>query len=351
MCLCGEISELADTPDGFLAILALAEGGEAQVAFAAGAESYAGRADDVGTVKQLVEELPRGHSFGSLHPQIRRVYASEHPVAGTGQAFAHRTGVFHIVGDGFLHLCPAFGRIDRLGTTLGDVAGAVELGALAPVPQGIERDALVIEGSGGHFLGHHGIAATHARKAGGFREAAYLDGYFFRPAYLVDGMGNIVIVDVSLVGGIEDDERIVSQRIVDPLLQLVARERGACRVIGIAQVDQVDAVVGDGWDKAVCGGAGQVSNVAPASVFAQRTGTPAHHVAVDIGRIDRIGDAHTVIPTQEFADIARVALRPVADEYFGGAELDAARREVVLDDGFYQEIVSLLGTVAVEGRG
>lgn len=48
----------ADAPHGFLAVFVAAEGGEADEAFAAGAEAYAGCAYHVGFVEHLLKETP-----------------------------------------------------------------------------------------------------------------------------------------------------------------------------------------------------------------------------------------------------------------------------------------------------
>ena len=50
----------------------------------------------------------------------------------------HRTGIVHIVTDGFFYLPFAFRSIDRFGGALGDVACTIELCALATVPQFVE---------------------------------------------------------------------------------------------------------------------------------------------------------------------------------------------------------------------
>ena len=73
----------------------------------------------------------------------------------------HHPGIGHVVVDGLFHLLLAIGRVDGLGGSLRDVAGAIELGTLAAVPQGIQRVALcTVQGDGGQFLGNYGVAAA-----------------------------------------------------------------------------------------------------------------------------------------------------------------------------------------------
>ena len=66
-------------------LLVTAEGGEADVALAGGAEADAWSADDVGAVEQLLEECPgwcRGHravrawSIGGAHPDVGGMLAA-----------------------------------------------------------------------------------------------------------------------------------------------------------------------------------------------------------------------------------------------------------------------------------
>ena len=122
------------------------EGGEAHVALAAGTEAYARGADYVGTVEQILEELPTARTVGGAHPDVRSVLAAIDLVAQGAQAFQHHAGVVHVVVDGLLNLRLALGGVDGLGSPLGDVAGAVELGTLAAQPELVERNALALEG-------------------------------------------------------------------------------------------------------------------------------------------------------------------------------------------------------------
>ena len=58
--------------------------------------------------------------------------------------------------------------IDGLGGALDGVAHAVELGAHAALPEGMERAALAVAGAGGEALGHDGEGATEAGEAAVF---------------------------------------------------------------------------------------------------------------------------------------------------------------------------------------
>ena len=51
---------------------------------------------------------------------------------------------------------------------------------------------------------------------------------------------------------------------------------------------------------------------------------------------------------KDVSDISRIALGAVTDKDFAGFQMDAARSVIVPDDGIYQEIIALFGTVTVE---
>src|SRR5690554_6357222 len=73
---------------GFFDVFAGIEGADAEVAFAAGAEAAAGRADDVGFAEQLVEEVPTADLPRRFQPYIRRVDPAKHLQAKPPQLFA-----------------------------------------------------------------------------------------------------------------------------------------------------------------------------------------------------------------------------------------------------------------------
>ena len=65
-----------DAIQGLVGLFVTAEGGEADIALAAGSETDTGGADDVGTVEQGFEELPRSHAIGGSHPNVRSILAA-----------------------------------------------------------------------------------------------------------------------------------------------------------------------------------------------------------------------------------------------------------------------------------
>ena len=175
-----------------------------------------------------------------------------------------------------------------------------------------------------------------------------LDGHLAGTAYLVDGMRDVGVLDVGLVGGVVEDDGIVVDGVVDPLAQFLLGEHHSRGVVGVAEVDHVDAVVGNLGHELILVGAGHVGYVAPLAV-GKDSCTANHDVGVDVNGIDRVGDGHGVVPPYELTDVSRVRFCTVVDEYFVGVEVHATGQEVVLYDSLPEPDVSLLGTIAVEG--
>ena len=90
-----------------------------------------------------------------------------------------------------------------------------------------------------------------------------------------------------------------------------------------------------------------VGYIAPLAVL-EDSGSTYHHVRVYINRINRVGNADVVIPSQNLLDISRIALGSIVYEYLVGVEMNATWQKVVLDDSLAEEVVASLRTVASE---
>ena len=175
-----------------------------------------------------------------------------------------------------------------------------------------------------------------------------LDGALAGATNLVDRTGNLRVADIGGVGGIVKDEGVVLQGVVHPLAQLGFGDDGTCGVVGVAQVDHVDGTtLGQLGHKTVLGRGGQVAHIGPASVAESATAT-YHHVGVDIDGVDGIGDANEVVPVEQLLEVTRIALCTIVDKDLVDIEVDATRQEVVLEDGFTEEVVTLLRTIAAK---
>src|SRR5690554_5024905 len=82
------------------------------------------------------------------------------------QTFPDDPGIVHVAVYHSLHLLLPLCRIDRFGSTLDDVGGAVELGGLTPVPEVVKGDISIVSGSGFQFFGNNRVAATQPGEAG-----------------------------------------------------------------------------------------------------------------------------------------------------------------------------------------
>ena len=161
-------------------------------------------------------------------------------------------------------------------------------------------------------------------------------------------MRNILVLDISLIGCIIENECIVLNGIVYPLSQFVACNHRSRGVIGITQIDNIHPLVGQCRSEIILGGTRHVSHVAPFAVLTQLSRTSYHHVRVDIHRIDRVGYSNTVIPSHQFLEITGITLGTVINEYLTCLKMNAACNEIVLYDSITQKLITLLRTISSE---
>ena len=140
----------------------------------------------------------------------RGVLATITLIAQCSQTFQHPLGVVHIIVNSCLNLFLTLRRINSLGSSLRDIARAVEFRALAAQPQLVQRDTFTLERRNGHFLRHDRIATTHTCESGRLRERMELDGTLPGTANLVNRAWYLWVADIGLIGGIVEDERIGS---------------------------------------------------------------------------------------------------------------------------------------------
>ena len=206
---------------------------------------------------------------------------------------------------------------------------------------------LAVERHGCNVLGNDGISATYTGESGCLRIAAELNSALACSLYLVYRVRYVVVLDIRLVSGIIEYDSVVVESVLHPFLQFVLRQYGARRIVGIAQINHVDTMVGYLRHEIVFGCARHIVDVAPASVL-KHSGTTAHHVRIDIDRVYRVGHSDGVVPAYYLADVARIALCTVVDEHFAWVDMYASRRIIVLNYSLTQEVVSALRPVAVK---
>ena len=164
-------------------------------------------------------------------------------------------------------------------------------------------------------------------------------------------MGNVFFLYKCLISGIEQNQSVVGECVVHPFFQLRLGQRCSRRIVRVAEVDDVNPLVRYLGNKVVFGGTGHVGHVAPFAVFFQYSGTATHYVAVYIYRVDGVCHSHAVIVAEDIAYVARIAFGSIVYEYFRRAKMNASRSIIMFDDRFNQKVISLLGTVSVEGTG
>jgi len=86
-------------------------------------------------------------------------------------------------------------------------------------------------------------------------------------------MRNIRVLYVSFVCGIKDNQCIVLYGIVDPFFEFTFTQYGSSRIVGVAEVNNVNALLGNFWDKIILYTAGHVHHITPFAVFFQCTGS------------------------------------------------------------------------------
>ena len=257
-------------------------------------------------------------------------------------------GILHIVVDGCLHLFLALRGVDGFGSTLADIAGTIELGALAAVPDRIQCHFLAGQCLCLQFLWNDGVTAAHTSETGCLRIAVKFYCHLSGSTDFVDRMRNFWVGDICLVGCIIEDDALVLDSIVYPFSEFLLRDDRTRRVVWIAEVNHIHTVVWNLRDEVVALITWHIGYVTPLAILKDSRST-YHHVRIYINRINRVGNADVVIPSQNLLDISRIALSSIVHEDFVCIEMNTSWQEVVLDDCIAKEVVTSLRSVASEG--
>ena len=133
-----------------------------------------------------------------------------------------------------------------------------------------------------------------------------LDGTLAGSPYLVDGARYLRIPDICLIGSVIKNQRIVLQRVVDPLAQLLLGDDRSRGVVRITQIDDIHVpVLGDGRCETILCRAGHIDNIRPAAIL-KGAAASYHYIRVNIDGVDRVGYPDEVIPVEHLLDIARI---------------------------------------------
>src|SRR5689334_18776153 len=128
-------------------------------------------------------------------------------------------------------------------------------------------------------------------------------------------MRNRRVGNVRFVGRVVQNDGVVCPRVVDPSLQLLAGGDHAGRVVGVAEVDQVDVLTRQLGGKPVVGGGGNVNQPRVTPLVVGGPCAARHHVRVDVDRVDGVDDGDLIVVAEHFQNVPRVAFRAVRDEH------------------------------------
>ena len=161
-------------------------------------------------------------------------------------------------------------------------------------------------------------------------------------------MGQFGILDEGLIGGVKQDQGVVGQGVIDPLLQLGLGGYGPGGIVGEAEVDQIHLALGERRSEAIAGRDGQVGEAAVLAGIVGIAGPAGHHVAVHVHRVHGVSHGNAVALSQDVEDVAAVAFGAVGDKDLLGAHLATTGLEIGLGDGLPQPGIALFGAIAME---
>ncbi len=124
-----------------------------------------------------------------------------------------------------------------------NIRGSVIFGRLAPEPKLVQRDGLSSRRIPHKFFRHDHIRTSDARKSRGLGETAEFDGHLPGAFDLVDTVRHPGLLYISLICRIKEYHRFVAKRIFDPFDQFVLLEDRPRRIVGKAQINQIDLLI------------------------------------------------------------------------------------------------------------
>src|SRR5262245_13373894 len=157
-----------------------------------------------------------------------------------------------------------------------------------------------------HRFRHHRKTTAHTGEAAVLRKTAQFNRALERPRDLKNRMRNFRIGDVRLVGGIEEQKRIVFVRVIDPARKLRAQCDGTRRVVWKTEIDEIDMLLRWLRHKIVFRRTGQIINALVAAILSYWARVTGHHVCVHIDRIDWIRDGDFVLVAKNIEDVTAI---------------------------------------------
>src|SRR5215472_13745433 len=119
-------------------------------------------------------------------------------------------------------------------------------------------------------------------------------------------MRNFGIGDVRLVGGIEEQKRVMFMRVSDPARELCARCDGTGWVVWKTKIDQIDRLLRRFRHEIVLRRTWQIINGLVAAILSYRARVARHNVCVYVHRIDWIRDGNFVLAAENIKDVTAI---------------------------------------------
>ena len=221
----------------------------------------------MGFVEQLVKKGPAVDSSGCLQPDIGGIDSAVDGDSDGFETLAEQPRIVEVETDQVGNLLLALGAVGRLGAALHGIGDPVELGAVPTVPQSMDVDAFARGGGAGQLVRDHRTGTADAGEPGVFAEAPELDRHFPGAVDFIDRMRNFGVGDVRLVGGVEENDRIVFTGEFHPGGERLAAGHRPGGIVGVAEVDQVDGSVGQGGHEVVFGGDRKIDQALEPSII------------------------------------------------------------------------------------
>ena len=200
------------------------------------------------------------------------------------------------------------------------------------MPEWMQWQTAAVFRAGKQRFGHDRETAANASETTVLGKTAQFDCAFECTRNFENGMRNFRLRDIRLVSRVEEQQRFMFARILDPARQLLARCHRARRIIRKAKIDKIDMFRRRLRNEIVFGGARQIHDPFVTAVFSRGASVARHHVCIDIDWINGIGDCDFVLVAEDIEDVTAIAFRSVGQKDFVVRDVDLAIAIIVLRD-------------------
>jgi len=201
----------------------------------------------------------------------------------------------------------AFRRVKGFRAALNRITHAIRFRAPTPLPKGMEGKPATVLCPREYRFRHYCKSATHAGKPAVLGKAAQFNRALPCFGNFEYGMRNIWIGNIGFVRGIEEKQRLVPARVIDPPRELFSRCNGSGWVIRKTEINKIGVFSRWIGDKSILSCARQIQNSFVAPIFSCRPTAARHHVRIDVDRIYRIGDRDSVLIAENVEDVTAIA--------------------------------------------